>query len=334
MYRLSRILMTVTAILLIGGLIGGAGQAAEKTFFRITTANIAGVFYPGGQVIASLLNDNLGTEGLVASAQASSGTAENIHMMAAGEAEGALLGLTIMSEAYSGTGAFEGKPHKDVRMITTVWPNVVQMVVTEKSGVRTYPELKGKRVCVGTGSIEPVTAIALEGVDMTFADVIPEYLGFAQATDAIKAGRLAGAMVSGGMPQPSVMDLFASRIGVRILGMTEEQIKRINEQYPTYVEYTIEPNTYQGQDYPVRTVASMIGFGVRKDIPEDLVYRITKTIFENVDYLHNSLDALKYVSLERAIPGITVPLHPGAIRYYVERGLTIPERLIPEEYKG
>jgi len=336
MCRLCKVLVTVMAVLVVGCLIGGAGQAAKKTFIRIPTASMGGSYYPAGSVIASLLNDKLGAEGIVASAQESGGSTENINMMAKGEAEGAVLLASVVAEAYNGKGAFKDRAYKDLRMITVLWPNATQMVVTEKSGIKTYQDLKGKRVSVGQASsaTEYMTRAAFDGAGITYKDIIPEFLGFAQSADAVKDGRIVAAQLSGGIPHPSVLDLFASRVGVRLLGMTEDEIKRACELHPEFMGFTIEPNTYPGQDRAVRTIATTTGFGVRRDIPEELVYKITKTIFENLDYIHKSYDALKYMSLEHAIPGLVAPLHPGAIRYYKERELKIPESLIPPEYKG
>ncbi|MEW5867263.1 MAG: TAXI family TRAP transporter solute-binding subunit [Bacillota bacterium] len=331
----SRVLVAVIALMLVMSLVGNVA-AAKKVFIRIPTASMGGSFYPAGSVIASLLNDKLGAEGIVASAQESGGSTENINMMSKGEAEAAVLLASVVVAAYNGTGAYKDKPYKDLRMITVLWPNVVQMVVTEKSGIKTYQDLKGKKVSVGqAGSgTEPNTIAALDGAGMTYKDIVPEFLGFSQSADAIKDGRIVAAQLSGGIPHPSVLDLFASRVGVRLLSMTEDEIKRASELHPEFSGFTIEPGTYPGQDYAVRTIATTTGFGIRKDISEELVYKITKTIFENLDYIHKSYDALKYVSLQHALPGLAAPLHPGALRYYKEQGLKIPEKLIPPEYKG
>lgn len=329
-------IVVVAALTLAVSLIGNGGEAAKKVFIRIPTASMGGSFYPAGSVIASLINSKLGSEGIVASAQESGGSPENINMMARGEAEAAVLLASVVVDAYNGKGAFEGKPYKDLRMITVLWPNVVQMVVTEKSGIKTYQDLRGKRVSVGQlgSGTEPNTKAALDGAGMTYKDIVPEFLGFSQSADAIKDGRIVAAQLSGGIPHPSVLDLFASRVGVRLLSLTQEEIERACERHPEFAEFTIPANTYPGQDYVVRTIATTTALGIRKDIPEELVYKITKTIFENLDYIHKSYSALEYMSLERAIPGLVAPLHPGAVRYFKERGLKIPEKLIPPEYKG
>ncbi len=320
-------------LVLAASLVAGAAVPATKVFIRIPTASMGGSFYPAGSVIASLLNDKLGAEGIVASAQESGGSTENVNMMSRGEAEGAVLLASVVVAAYNGTGAYKDKPYKDLRMITVLWPNAVQMVVTEKSGIKTYQDLKGKKVSVGqAGSgTEPNTIAALDGAGMTYKDIVPEFLGFSQSADAIKDGRIVAAQLSGGIPHPSVLDLFASRAGVRLLAMTEAEIEKASQMHPEFAGFTIEPGTYPGQDHPVRTIATTTAFGIRKDIPEELVYKMTKTIFENLDYIYKSYDALKYVSLDHALTGLAAPLHPGALRYYKEKGVKIPDKLIPPE---
>lgn len=335
MKRAGRLITAVLSMAVLLAVCAGPGSAAAKTFIRIPTASMGGSFYPAGAVLASLLNDKLGVDGIVASAQESGGSTENINMMSRGEAEGAVLLASTTLEAWNGVGQFAGRPYKGVRSIMVMWPNVVQLVVTEKSGIRSYQDLKGKRISVGqAGSgTEPNTIAALSGAGLTYKDIVPEFLGFSQSVDAVKDGRIVGAQLSGGIPQPSVLDLFASRLGVRLLPMTEAEIKLACELHPEFAGFTIEPNTYTGQNYAVRTIATTTAFGVRQDLPEDLVYRITKTIFENLTYLYKSYDALSYVSLDHALNGLVAPLHPGAIRYYTERGLTIPDSLLPPEYK-
>lgn len=335
MRTFTKAIVLMAVFTLAVSLIGSGGEAAKKVFIRIPTASMGGSFYPAGSVIASLINSKLGGEGVVASAQESGGSPENINMMSRGEAEGAVLLASVVVDAYNGRGAFKGKPYKDLRMITVLWPNVVQMVVTEKSGIRTYRDLKGKRVSVGQlgSGTEPNTIAALDGAGMTYKDIAPEFLGFAQSADAIKDGRIVAAQLSGGIPHPSVLDLFASRVGVRLLSLTDDEIKRANELHPEFTEFTIPTGTYPGQDYAVKTIATTTALGIRKDIPEDLVYKITKTIFENLDYIHKSYFALEYMSLEHAIPGLVAPLHPGAVRYFKERGVKVPDKLIPPEYK-
>lgn len=336
MRRFTKVMAMVAALTLLLSAVGTSGEAANRVFIRIPTASMGGSFYPAGSVIASLINDKLGKEGVVASAQESGGSPENINMMAKGEAEAAVLLASVVVDAYNGRGAFKDKPYKDLRMITVLWPNLVQMVVTEKSGIRSYRDLKGKRVSVGQlgSGTEPNTIAALDGAGMTYKDILPEFLGFSQSADAIKDGRIVAAQLSGGIPHPSVLDLFASRVGARLLSMTQDEVKRACELHPEFSEFTIPANTYPGQDYAVRTIATTTALGIRKDIPEDLVYKITKTIFENLDYIHKSYSGLEYMSLEHAIPGLVAPLHAGAVRYFKERGIKIPENLIPPEYKG
>jgi uncharacterized protein len=139
-----------------------------------------------------------------------------------------------------------------------------------------------------------------------------------------------GANLPGGVPVSAVAQAFASMSGdLAILSFSDEQITQANSAFDVWPPYEIPAGTYPGQDEPVQTIAQPNFLAVRDDIPEEDVYLITKTMYENLPFLQNIHAATKDMALEKAIAGLPLPLHPGAARFYEEQGLEIPDRLKP-----
>jgi hypothetical protein len=196
-------------------------------------------------------------------------------------------------------------------------------------------DIKGIRMSVGpSGSgTERSTLTILEGLGLSTGDITPEYLGYTEAATAMKDGRIQGASMPAGPPVAAVADLFASPIDVQVLEFTEENLKGINSVFDTWYMYEIPAGTYSGQDKPIQTIAQPNWLAVSDTTDEEVVYKLTKTLFENLDYMYGVHDSAKNIKLETALSGLPAPLHPGAYKYYKEQGMEIPEKLIPPELK-
>jgi len=324
------LILFVILISILGATSVFALESKEKVFITFPTATVGGSYYAAGTVIASLWNDKLKEDNnLYVTAQSSKGSIENIQMLKNKEAELAILNSSVYIPAFLGVDKFENNSFKDLRFITMLWANPMQMVVTEKSGINELSDLKGRRVSVGSpGSTSPITEIFLYGANVTFDDIKVEYLGFNQSVQAMKDGKIEAAQLSGGIPHPAVLDLFSSKTKVKLISVKPEESERIINNYPYVNSFTIPARTYPNQDYEVQTTAVTTILAVRKDIDDDIVYLLTKAIFENIDELSNTYNGFRGLSLETAFKGFKVPLHSGAIRYYKEVGLEIPESVI------
>ena len=157
-------------------------------------------------------------------------------------------------------------------------------------------------------------------------------MGYGPTTSAIQDGNIVGMNIPGGPPVSSITQAYAL-LGDRmsILNWTQESLNKINTKYPLWDWYDFPPGTYPNQEKHVRTVASPNILVTTQDIPEEVVYNLTKVIWENLATLQEIHGATKDMRLEIAVDGLGAPLHPGALRYYREVGLEIPERLIIEE---
>lgn len=317
---------------------GSAAAAPKLTSLIIATATTGGTYYPVGVAMATLWTTKLRKQGIRVSPMSTAGSGENIPMLKGKEVELAILQGLFGSMAFGGTGIYKGKPYKELRTITMLWPNTEHFVLVKKKvKTGTVVDIKGTRFSIGrAGSgTERSGLFIMKGIGLTVKDVKPEYLGYFESASAMKDGKIDGANLVAGEPVAAVTDLFsAPGMDVVILEFTDEQIKSIVEKtpYPGF-RYIIPANTYRGQTKPIRTMAQPNFLGVRADVDEGVVYLLTKTIFENLGYLVKAHKATRFIKLESALSGLPGPLHPGALKYYRERGLKIPERLIPPEAK-
>jgi len=309
-------------------------DAGGMKFVNIATASTGGTYYPIGVGMATLWTEKL--EGVNASAQSSAGSVENIDLLEKGEAQLAIFQGLIGSMAYNGKASFEGKAYKGLRSIAMLWPNVEHFVLKEdlaKTG--NISDLKGSNFSVGpqASGTEQSTLVIFEGIGISKDDIKPDYLGYNDAASAIKDGRITGASMPAGTPVAAVTDLFASKAGTKVLDFTDEQLASINSLYDTWYRFDIPVETYPGQKEVIHTIAQPNWLGVADTVDEQLVYDLTKALFENLDYMYSVHNSAKNITLETALSGLPAPLHIGAYKYFQEKGIDIPERLVPPEAK-
>jgi len=303
--------------------------------YIIATATPGGIYYPVGVAIATLINIKLAKKGITATAITSAGSGENIQLLKNKEADFAILQGLFGSMAYNGRGLYK-KPQRFFYAVTALWPNVEHFSLLKRY-VKTgnIMDLKGlhKRFSIGKrgSGTEGSGKVILGALGIKVGkDIYPVYLGYNASIDAMINGRIVGANTPAGPPVAAITRLFA-RMGadkVALLNFTDEQLKKIDSHYDVWYRYVIKPGTYPGQDKPVYTIAQPNFLAVRKGVPQEDVYLIVKTIYENLPFLHNIHKATYYMSLENAIKGLPVPLAPGAAKFYREKGIKIPAKLI------
>jgi TRAP transporter TAXI family solute receptor len=245
------------------------------------------------------------------------------------EADLAILQALFGLEAYNGRGAYEGRAVKDFRAVTMLWENVEHFPLLAryvKTG--TMADLKnlkqkfsiGKRGSGTEGSGRAI--LGALGIDPE-KEMTLEYLAYTPSAQAMMDGRIAGANIPAGPPVAAITQLFAQMGAkrVRVLDFSEAELAALRKEYPIWNRYVIPANTYPGVDKPINTVAQPNFLACRPDLPEETVYRITKTIYENLPFLHNIHKATMAMDLKRATVGLPVPLHPGAEKYYREAGV-------------
>ncbi len=305
-------------------------SALADDFLVFTTGGTTGVYYAFGGEIAALLTDKI--DGLEVTAQASGGSKANILAITQGEAE---LGWTqndVMSYAYQGTEDFNNQKVETFSAIAAIYPEVVHLVIAKDSGITCVEDLKGKNVGIGAvGSGVYFNAIQiLEIAGLSLSDITPHYLSFAESADSFQNRQVEAFFVVSGFPNASIVDVALKR-PVSLLTFEGAQLEELQGKYPYYVTDVIPAGTYNGLDADVAVPAISAVLVASNSLSEDLVYNITKTLFENKDELTNAKKS--YISAENAVLGVPTSesdaaagvtggtFHPGAVKYYREIGV-------------
>jgi uncharacterized protein len=320
--------------------LGVAGSAAAQQAARsyvLTTATTGGTYYPVGVALATVVKVKLQAgKGIDVSAISSAGSTENVKLMRENQAQFAILQGLVAQFAADGEGPFKDVgPQKNIRGIAPLWYNYSQFVVDSsvaKTGrIGDLVNLYGKKYSMGArgSGLETMHLWILPnlGVDHTKMDLV--YQGYGPSSESLQNGTIQGTNFEAGLPTGAVTQAFA-RAGnkLRFLEFTEEDIKKANGKTELLSLSKIPANTYPGQTKDVSTAVLPNFLAVNAAVPEADVYEITKTIFENLPFLNNIHGATKEIDIKRAASG-PFPLHPGAVKYYQEKGIDIPQRLLP-----
>ncbi len=319
--------MTMMKALAAGALVALAAPAAAQTQLSIATGGTGGVYYPMGGGLAEVINNNV--DGYAATAEVTGASVENMGLVATGDADLALaLGDTVQ-QAYTGTGRFEGQQLEMIRGLASMYANMVQIVTLEGSGITSLEDLVGKRVSVGApGSGTEVNAQEILNANgITYDDIDEQRLNFNETADALANGDIDAGFWSVGAPTSSILNL-ATTNDIVIIELTDAQIEAAQAEVPIFARTTLAGDTYEG--VPETTVIGVPNvLAVSSEMPEDLAYGITRAMFENIADLQAVHPAANQTTVEFTIAATPVPLHPGAIRYYEEIGVDIPDDLRP-----
>lgn len=314
----------IIGILLISALLSGcssseSGGSGDREFLRIGTASMGGNFFPLGAAIAQLVNDEV--EGYNASAQATGGSSENANFLESGDLELALIQSGSLKDAYDGLDKFEGRAIKSMRGITAIYFNSFHILVRKDAGIETVEDLRGKKIAVGPvgGGIEVNTNKLLEQYGITIDDYNAVHGTRAEATEGLKTGSVDVHVYGTGIGSAQISELM--RTGdIKLIPMDQEIIDAMVADNPDFGAGLIPAGTYEGQDQDIQTVRGSSLLVTTEDVSEELVYEITKTIFENLETLQGHHQYFKQTNVNDATNGMPIPLHPGAEKYLKEVG--------------
>jgi len=311
------LLVALVIVLTVAAVLTGCQPKAQ--FLSIATGGTAGVYFPLGGKMADILNKSI--KGMTATAQSTGASVANINMIGSKEVEVAFIQNDITYYAYTGTEMFAGKKVDNVRGIASVYDEVVQLIATDASGIKSVKDLVGKRVAVGAqGSGTELNARQiLEAFGLTYNDIKPDYLSFAEAASNMKDGHIDAAFITGGVPTSAVIDM-SKTAKVTVVPVTGAEVGTLQSKYPFYGKFTIPANTYDGQTTGVETVAVKAMIVCRGDLDEKLVYDITKALFSNLADFGAVHARGKDLTLATAKVAMPIPLHPGAEKYFKEQG--------------
>jgi len=319
-------LATVALIAIVAGAltVPNGVAAQQRRLVTIASGWVVGVYYPLAGAMSRIAY-NAKDLNIRATVESSGASVANAQLIGTGDADFALLQNDIAYYAYNGTtlAAFSGKPVKSMGGIFTIYPELVHIVATQASGVKSVRDLRGKRVVLGPqGSGTEQNALQiLEMHGLKESDVRAERIDAAAAADQIKDARVDAAFFTTGLGSAVIIDTFISGKAVMV-PVTSAEGDALKKKYPFYTMEKIPANTYKGQEAEIMTPAVMAMMVARGDLPEELVYRFTKAIFDDLKQFHAAHAAAKNLTLQSATAGMPIPLHPGAARFYREKGIT------------
>lgn len=313
------IFVTIVAMFIAAMFLSACQKQHEG--YILLTGGTQGTYYPLGGAMAQIIKEEAGIE---IDSNSSNASADNVKDLATGDAGLAFVQTDVVAYAVEGIHMFEDEGAIDnVLAIGSLYPETIQIVTAKDSGIESVEDLAGKAVSVGApGSGTYINAeqiLAVHGLDIN-EDIDAQNLTFDESTDGIQDGTIDAAFITAGTPTGAVSRLSAS-IDIDIVPIAQDKIDELIDLYPHYAPDTIEGDDREeyGLDEDVQTVAVLAMLAVSEDVPEDDVYEITKAIYENADKMAH--DKAQFITLETALDGIGIELHPGAKKYYEEAGL-------------
>jgi uncharacterized protein len=293
--------------------------ARAEQFINVLTGGTSGVYYPIGVAIGKIYSDRIPDVRI--QVQATKASVENLILLQQGRGEIAFAMGDSLKAAWEGDAEAGFKTRLDrLRTIGAIYPNCIQIIATADSGIRTLADLKGKSLSVGApkSGTELNSRAILAAVGLSYKDIGKvEYLPFAESVDLMKNRQLDATLQSAGLGVASLKELSSST-DIIIVPIPKNVVEKIG---PPFAPMLIPANTYGGQDKDVPTAAVVNYLLTSSAVSDDLAYQMTRLIFESLPELANAHAAGRDIRLETAAIGSPVPLHPGAIRYYREKGL-------------
>jgi TRAP transporter TAXI family solute receptor len=292
---------------------------AAAGFINILTGGTSGVYYPIGVALSQLYGS--GISGVKVSVQATKASVENLNLLQSGRGELALALADSVDDAWQGNAEAGFKaPLTQLRAIANAYPNYIQIVASQSSGITELSDLKGKRISVGApkSGTELNARAIFKAAGLTYADMAQvQFLPYAESVELIKNRQLDATLQSSGLGMAAIRDLAAS-VAVRFVAIAPEVTGAIGNV--AYQPAVIPAGTYEGQDIDVATVAINNLLVTHAKVPDELVYQMTKLMFDNLTRLGTAHSAAMDINLKTATQGLPIPLHPGAERFYREVG--------------
>jgi hypothetical protein len=300
-----------------------AAGASAQTFVSLATGGTGGTYYPIGGGIADVVSKNLSDVQMTA--ETGNASQANLNLIGTNQIEMGLVQNDVAAFAYEGKYMFK-EPYKNVRAIASLYPETVQAIAMKRSGVTSMRDLPGKRVSVGApgSGVQVDVSLIFKVLGYKYSDVNADFLDFNNTTQRMKDGQLDVGFVVAGFPTASIMDL-ATMHDITLIEFDDKLIEELSAEFPFFVKDIVPAGTYRGIDKDIQTVAVQAMWVCDGNLSDDVVYKITKAFWENIEDVHKVHAKAKMITLDTALNGISVPVHPGAAKYYAEVGMTVPE---------
>ncbi len=291
--------------------------APKQRFITIGTGGTAGTYFPLGGALAEIWNKNI--KGMNANATSTGASAANVALLKDGKVDVIFVQNDAAYYAYTDTESYKGKGMKEIRGLASLYNETCQLVALESSGIKTIADLKGKRVSVGAAGsgVEANARQILEAAGLTYNDIKVQYLSFAESASNLKDGNIDAAFNTAGAPTAAIQDLAASKkiVLVPVDGAVADALMK---KWAFYTPTVIPANTYAGVGTDVMTVSVKSMLAVSDKLDDKVVYEMLKTMFANGERLAASHKKGADIKLATATDGMSIPLHPGAEKFYKE----------------
>ncbi len=300
-------------------------KKTETAYVTIGTGGITGVYYPAGGAIANMVNMKRSTYHLRCTVEATGGSVFNVNALMSGDLEFGVVQSDRQYQAIQGQAEWAQKgPQKDLRAVFSLHPESVTLVAAVDAGIQTIQDLKGKRVNVGNpGSGQLQNSLdALQAVGLNYeTDLKLEKAKAAEAPGLLQDGRIDAFFYTVGHPNGAIKEAVAGVRKVRFVPITG--IEKLLEKYSYYAKSYVPVKEYPGaeNDSDVQTFGVKATLVTSAQVPDHMVYAVTKEVFENLDQFKTLHPAFAVLTRENMLEGLSAPIHPGALKYYQEAGL-------------
>jgi uncharacterized protein len=296
---------------------------AQQKFITIGTGGVTGVYYAVGGAICRLVNKDRATHGLRCSAESTGASAYNVNALQTGDLDFGLSQSDVQHNAVNGTGPYEGKAFPELRAVFSVHPEPITVLARKEAGAKTFDDLKGKRVNVGNpGSGTRVSVeelLSAMGWQMSDFSLASE-LKADEHGPALCDNKIDAFVYGVGHPSANIQDPTTT-CGAQLVSVTGPAVDKLVDQYPYYAKATIPGGMYPGNPDPVETYGVMATVVTSANVPDEAVYQVARAVFENFDEMKRLHPAFANLDPAKMIKdGLSAPLHPGAVRYYKEKG--------------
>ena len=323
MHTRSTVKLFAAAALAAGALAGTPAVAQQQKFITVGTGGIVGVYYPLGGAICRFVNANRKDHGLRCTVESTGGSVFNINAVMSGDMDIGFAQSDTQYYAMTGAAAFKDKPQPKLRALFSVYPELLTLVTRQDANIKTFSDIKGKRINVGDpGSGTRVTTelvmkeMGIKVEDLKFAGE----LKFVEMAPALCDNKIDAFTFVAGHPN-AIFQEAATTCASSIASVTGPAVDKLVKEHPFYAKASVPGKMYKGTDNAQPTFGVLATVVASADLPEQTAYVITKAVFDNFDDFRKLHPAVANITKEQMLEGNTVPFHPGALKYFKEKGL-------------
>lgn len=316
---------------------GKSGSGKKVIFLTIGTGAVTGVYYPTGGAISRMINNKSSEYNIKATVESTAGSVYNVNAVLAGDIDFGVVQSDRQYQAYNGLAEWEKiGPCKELRSIFSIHPEAVTLIASEKSGIKSVNDLRGKKVNLGNPGSGPLqnSRDAIAAFGLSEQDIIAEYVKAVEAPGLLQDERIDAFFYTVGHPSGNIKEATSGRVAVSIIQIIGHGIDSLINKHPYYAPATIPialyPSAKNSED--IKSFGVKATFVSSSKAADNSVYAITREVFENFKEFKKLHPSYRVLTKENMLQGLTAPLHPGAIKYYKEAGLMeyIDKRLIQE----